>query len=379
MKPGFFFIGVAAVIGLFLLASSAYTVGEQEQVIITQFGKPVGSPINSDPQKNESGLHFKSPFVHVVNRFEKRTLEWDGPATPMPTRDKLTIVVDAFARWRIADPLKYFQNLRDERSALSRLNDTVGNAIRSVVAQHDLVEVIRTDKTRTGPPVEAAAAAAPGVPVAPVVVPVPIALAASPGTLPKIKFGRAALEKEVFDQAYPAVQRMGIELLDVQFKRINYNPSVSEKIYERMISERQQIAESFRSDGAGEAAKIQGRREKELQQIESEAYRKVQELKGRADAQATEIYSKAYNTSPVAADFYRFLKTLETYKTTLGSDTTLILTTDSDFFGFLKSTDGVKPSRTPASPAAPARNTLPSIPAPLPPPSAPPTPPAAPQ
>jgi membrane protease subunit HflC len=376
MKPGFFFIGVAAVIGLFLLASSAYTVGEQEQIIITQFGKPVGRPINSDPQKNESGLHFKSPFVHEVNRFEKRTLEWDGPATPMPTRDKLTIVVDAFARWRIADPLKYFQNLRDERSALSRLNDTVGNAIRSVVAQHDLVEVIRTDKDRTGSPVEATTAR-PAVPVAPVVVPSPVAAVATPGTLPKIKFGREALEKEVFDQASPAVERMGIQLLDVQFKRINYNPSVSEKIHERMISERQQIAESFRSDGAGEAAKIQGRREKELQQIESESYRTVQELRGKADALATEIYAKAYSASPGAADFYTFLKTLETYKTTLGADSTLILTTDSDFFRFLKHTDGgTKPAAN--TPAPPARNSRPALPLPAPAPAPAPTPPTTP-
>jgi membrane protease subunit HflC len=354
MKPNIFLIGAAAFVVLFLFSSSAYTVGEQEQVIITQFGKPVGGPINSDPEKNEAGLHFKTPFIQEVNRFEKRTLEWDGPATPMPTRDKLTIVVDAFARWRISDPLKYFQTLRDERSALSRLNDTVGNAIRSVVAQHDLVEVIRTDKNRKVAKVEAGPVPVPS-PVAPVAVPSPVA-AATPGTLPKIQFGREALEKEVFDQASPSIERWGIKLLDVQFKRINYTHSVSEKIHERMISERVQIAESFRSDGAGEAAKIDGRREKELNQIESEAYRTIQELRGKADAQATEIYAKAYSTSPDAPDFYQFLKTLETYKTTLGADTTLILTTESDFFKYLKHIDSTprKPASAPATqPAAP--------------------------
>lgn len=352
MKPVHLLYAFLAFLGLILLSSSAYTVGEQEQVIITQFGKPVGQPINADPQKNQSGLHFKMPFIQEVNRFEKRILEWDGPSTPMPTRDKLTIVVDAFARWRIADPLKYFQTLRDERSAQSRLNDTVGNAIRSVVAQHDLVEVIRTDKNRkvpssAAPPVPVPNPAVPTAPAtAPSSVPTP---AATPGTLPKIQFGREALEKEVFAQASPAVERWGIRLLDIQFKRINYNQTVSEKIHERMISERMQIAESFRSDGAGEAAKIQGRREKELQQIESEAYRTVQELRGKADAQATEIYAKAYTTSPAAADFYQFLKTLETYKSTLGTDTTLILTTESDFFKFLKKIESpAKPAAAPA-------------------------------
>ncbi len=354
MKPHHLLVVAAAFVGFVVLMSSAYTVGEQEQVIITQFGKPVGEAINSDPAKNEAGLHFKAPFIQEVNRFEKRILEWDGPSTPMSTREKQTIVVDAFARWRISDPLKYFQSLRDERSALSRLNDTVGTAVRSVVARHDLVEVIRTDKDRKLPATAAKASPAPvPAPTAPVA---PVASGgvtfAQPGTLPKIQYGREELEKQVLEQASPAVERWGIKLLDVRFKRINYTVSVSEKIHERMISERMQIAESFRSDGAGEAAKIDGRREKELQQIESEAYRKVQELRGKADAEATEIYAKAYNTSPAAADFYQFLKTLETYKTTLGQDSTLILTTDSDFFKYLKRIDGGS-KKAPASPAAP--------------------------
>ena len=356
MKPIHLVIIVGVFAAFIIFMNSAYTVGEQEQVIITEFGKPVGTAVNSDPKKNEAGLHFKTPFVQEVNRFEKRILEWDGPATPMSTREKQTIVVDAFARWRISDPLTFFQVLRDERSALSRLNDTVGTAVRSVIARHDLVEVIRTDKDRKGPKATAgggsAAAPAP-VPVAPAPAVGTVTFAA-PGTLPKVQYGREELEKQVLEQASAAVERWGIKLLDVRFKRINYTATVSEKIHERMISERTQIAESFRSDGAGEAAKIDGRREKELQQIESEAYRKVQELKGMADAQATEIYAKAYNTSPAAPDFYQFLKTVETYKTALGSDTTVIFTTESDFFKYLKHIDGgVKkpvPAPTPAAP-----------------------------
>jgi modulator of FtsH protease HflC len=355
MKPTHLLILAAIFVGFVLLVSSAYVVGEQEQVIITQFGRPVGQAINSDPAKSEAGLHFKTPFVQEVNRFEKRILEWDGPSTAMSTREKQTIVVNAFARWRISDPLKYFQSVRDERSALSRLNDTVGTAVRSVIAAHDLVEVIRTDKNRTvaNP---AAAVVTPGAPSAPApAAPAPVSsiiATATPGTLPKIKIGRVELERQVLEQAVIAMSdRFGVKLLDVRFKRINYNPSVADKIHERMISERMQIAESFRSDGAGEAAKIDGRRGKELQQIESEAYRTVQELKGAADAQATEIYAKAYNTGPAAADFYQFLKTLETYKTTLGADSTLIMTTDSDFFKYLKRID---PKAAPApAPAAP--------------------------
>lgn len=379
MKPIHVLIAAAFFVAALIFLNSAYTVGEQEQVIITQFGKPVGKAINSDPEKTEAGLHFKTPFIQEVNRFEKRILQWDGPSTPMSTKEKQTIVVNAFARWRISDPLKYFQILRDERSALSRLNDTVGNAVRSVVARHDLVEVIRTDKNRKVTKLEAAPATPPS-PTAAVPTPAPsLIAAAAPGTLPKIQYGREQLEKQVLEQASTAVERWGIKLLDVRFKRINYNPTVSEKIHERMISERMQIAESFRSDGAGEAAKIDGRRQKELNEIESKAYKTIQELRGAADAQATEIYAKAYSTSPVAPDFYQFLKTLETYKTTLGADTTVILTTESDFFKYLKHIDGGAAKATVPAASAAAPNSSPA-PAPVPVPApAPAAAPAAPQ
>ncbi|MEY3897031.1 MAG: protease modulator HflC, partial [Verrucomicrobiota bacterium] len=300
---------IVAFVGVIVLASSAYTVDQAEQVFITEFGKPVGSPINADPAKNEAGLHWKKPFIQQVNRIEKRMLEWDGPATEMPTRDKLYITVDNFARWRISDPQTYFEKLRDERSALSRLDDIIGSETRNVIASHDLIEVIRSDKNRKPVRDDSLTSANSNL-----------------GVLPPIQFGRNQLDLQILKAAQPKVKAWGIELIDVRFKRINYKPGVIEKIYARMASERQQIADRFRSEGAGEAAKILGRKERDLLQIESEAYRKEQEIKGKADAQATGIYATAYNSSPTAADFYQFVKTLETYKKTLGKDTTTIFT-----------------------------------------------------
>jgi membrane protease subunit HflC len=316
---GIFVAGLAAI----AIFGCAYTVDQTEQVVLTQFGRPVGEPINATDSASGAGLHFKLPFVQTANRFEKRILEWDGPAGEMTTRDKLYVVVDTFARWRIADPLKYFQSLRDERSALSRLDDIIGSETRNVVARHDLIELVRSDKDRK--PERDAALVDVGA-----------------GGLPPIRFGREALEKEILAAAMQKVGIWGIELLDVRVKRINYKSGVIEKIYDRMMSERLQIAERFRSEGAGEAAKIQGRKEKDLRRIESEAYRKVQELTGTADAKASEIYARAYTASPAAADFYTFTKTLETYKDTLGRDSTLILTTDSDLFRLLKQVEPAK-------------------------------------
>jgi len=309
--------GLLALLAAVFLLGCAYTVDQTEQVVITQFGRPVGRPINA--LEPGAGLHFKLPFVQTANRFEKRILEWDGPPSEMTTRDKLYVVVDTFARWRIADPLKYFESLRDERSALSRLDDILGSETRNVVARHDLIEVVRSDKARQ--PERDAVLADPVSEV---------------GALPPIEFGRKELEREILAAAQPKVGLWGIELLDVRVKRLNYKSGVIEKIYDRMISERMQIAERFRSEGAGEAAKIEGRKDKDLQRIQSEAYRKVQEIKGAADAKASEIYSTAYTAGPRAADFYSFLKTLDTYKATLGRDSTLILTTDSDLFRLLK-------------------------------------------
>jgi membrane protease subunit HflC len=309
----------AVILTAITLSSGLYTVDQTEQVFITEFGKPVGKSINSDPGKNEAGLHWKTPFIQRVNRIEKRILEWDGPAIGMTTRDKLYITVDNFARWRITNPQLYFTKLRDERSALSRLDDIIGSETLSIIAAHDLIEVIRSDKDRKPARDEALTAANSNL-----------------GVLPPIQYGRTTLDREILAAAQPIVKEWGIELLDVRFKRINYKSGVIEKIYARMASERNQIADRFRSEGAGEAAKILGRKERDLLSIESGAYRKEQEIKGKADAEATGIYAAAYSSSPTAADFYQFMKTLETYQKTLGKDTTVILTSDSDLFRLFK-------------------------------------------
>ena len=300
-----------------LLFGGAYAVDQTEQVVITQFGRPVGAPVNAT--EPGAGLHFKLPLVQKANRFERRILAWDGPPSEMTTRDKLYVVVDTFARWRIDDPLKYFQSLRDERSALSRLDDIIGSETRNVVARHDLIELVRSDPRRQ-PEQDAELAASGGL----------------EGALPPIEFGRKELEREILAAARPKVGLWGIELLDVRVKRLNYKSGVIEKIYDRMTSERMQIAERFRSEGEGEAAKITGKKELDLQRIQSEAYRRVQEVLGAADAKASAIYAGAYAASPRAADFYAFVKTLDTWKATLDRDSTLILTTDSDLFRLLK-------------------------------------------
>ena len=309
---------------LIIVYSSAYTVDETEQIFITEFGKPVGTK-NTDPKVNEAGLHWKKPFIQQVNRIEKRILEWDGPATEMTTRDKLYVTVDNFARWRISDPQIYFTKLRNERTALSRLDDIIGSETLSVIASHDLIEVIRSDKNRKPARDEALTAANSNL-----------------GLLPPIQFGRSTLDQQILAAAQPIVSKWGIELLDVRFKRINYKSGVIDKIYARMASERNQIADRFRSEGAGEAAKIIGRKERDLLQIQSEAYRKEQEIKGKADAQATGIYALAYNSSPSAADFYQFVKTLDTYQKTLGKDTTTIFTSNSDLFRLFKHIEAPK-------------------------------------
>jgi membrane protease subunit HflC len=297
-------------------ANSLYIVQETEQVILTQFGRPIGDAVN------KAGLHFRVPFIQKPNSIEKRILAWDGRPNDMPTKDKLYITVDTFARWRISDPLQYFLRLRDERSAQSRLDDILGSETRNAVAKHELIEIIRTSKDR---------------------VPVDEGVLGEAGTsevqwLP-IEKGRVEIEKEIFGKAEGKLVDFGIELLDVRFKRINYNPNVREKIYDRMISERMQIASRFRSEGEGEAEIILGNKERDLREIESEAYKEIQEIMGQADAKATEVYASAYNQSPEAIELYTFVKTLETYERGLDANTTLILTTDSDLFRYLKTAE----------------------------------------
>jgi membrane protease subunit HflC len=300
-------------IGIYVSMSAIYTVSEVEQVIITQFGKPVGEPVTT------AGLKVKLPFIQDINPIDKRILEWDGSPSDMPTKDKLYISVDLFARWRIIDPLQYFLRLRDERSAQSRLDDILGSEIRNAVAKHELIEIIRTTKDR---------------------VPLRDAMLTDVdsdfGTLVPIQKGRKLVEEEIFTAAAEKVHVFGIELLDIRFKRINYNASVRPKIYDRMISERRQIAERFLSEGNGEAARIRGNRVRDLNKIQSEAYKEVEEIRGLADAKATEIYASAYNQSPEAVSFYEFTRTMQSYKSIIGENTTLVLSTDSDLFKFLK-------------------------------------------
>jgi membrane protease subunit HflC len=309
---------VALGIAIYVLMGAIYTVNEVEQMIITQFGKPVGEPVTT------AGLKIKIPFIQEVNPIDKRVLEWDGPPSDMPTKDKLYISVDLFARWRITDPLQYFLRLRDERSAQSRLDDILGSETRNAVAKHELIEIIRTTKDR---------------------IPLRDALltdaeqALDMGTLVPIQKGRKMVEQEIFAAAAQKVEVFGIELLDIRFKRINYNESVRPKIYDRMISERRQIAERFLSEGNGEAARIRGNRVRDLNKIQSEAYRQVEEIRGVADAKATEIYANAYNQSPESAAFYEFTRTMQSYRLIIAANTTLILSTDSDLFKFLKEMD----------------------------------------
>jgi len=300
---------------LFLLVSnSVYRVNETEQVIITQFGKPVGEAITT------AGLKFKIPFMQEVNPIEKRILEWDGNPSNMPTKDKLYVAVDLFARWQIVDPLQYLLRLRDERSAQSRLDDILGSETRNAVAKHELIEIIRSTKDRQ-PLLDASLTEEDQ---------------ATLGSLVPISKGRKLVEEEIFNAAASKVKVFGIELMDIRFKRINYNESVRPKIYDRMISERRQIAERFRSEGNGEAARINGYRERELNKIQSEAYRQVEEIRGEADAKATEIYANAYNKNAESIDFFEFQKTMDMYKSVIKDNTTLILSTESEAFQFLK-------------------------------------------
>ncbi|MEY2495650.1 MAG: modulator of FtsH protease HflC [Verrucomicrobiota bacterium] len=319
-----------AVFGILLLFRAIlgcfYTVHQTEQVIITQFGKPIGEPMT------EPGLHLKLPFIQEVNRIDKRFLEWDGLTVAIPTRDKTYIHVDTYGRWRISDPKTYFVRLRDERSAQSRLEDILGSETRNAIAKHDLIEIVRTDKDRKPLHDESLKAG-------------PIGMGTI-GVLPPIAFGRLKVEEEIKKAAAVKLAEFGVELLDLRLRRVNYNPDVLDRIYQRMISERRQIAQRFRSEGEGEAARIAGQKERDLNEIQSTAYRRVQEIRGESDAKATEIYARAYTQNAQAAEFYAFLKSMETYRKVLTKESTLLLSTDSDLFSLLKRA-GAKPGPSP--------------------------------
>ncbi|HDL20031.1 MAG TPA: protease modulator HflC [Nitrospirae bacterium] len=313
-KTKYTVIGGIVFLALIAIVSSAFIVNETQQVIITQFGKPVGKPIVTP------GIHFKIPIIQEANFFDRRFLEWDGNPNQIPTKDKRFIWVDTYARWRIKDPLLFFQRVRDERGAQSRLDDILDGETRNAIANHVLVEIIRTTnreyQTSEG------------------------LLTDEAKSLARIKYGREKIARSIVDAASPRTLELGIELLDLRFKRINYVEEVQNKIFERMITERKRIADKFRSEGQGEASKILGNKERELKKIQSGAYRTAQEIMGKADAQATTIYAKAYNQSPESREFYRFLKTMETYKTTFSGKDWLVLSTKIDFFKYLQSQSG---------------------------------------
>jgi modulator of FtsH protease HflC len=306
-NPKLLIISVAITVGIAVLLSSVYVVNETQQVVITQFGEPVGQPITTP------GLHFKVPFTQDANYFDKRFLEWDGSPNQIPTKDKRFIWVDSYARWRISDPLLFFQRLRDERGAQSRLDDILDGETRNAIARNDLVEVVRTSNRDPAT--------------------IPVESEETNAALEKIQLGRQALTRQILATTAPRVKEFGIELMDFQFKRINYVDQVQNDVFQRMIAERKRVAERYRSEGAGEAARISGERERDLQRIQSEAYRTAQETRGKADAQATRIYAEANNRD---AAFYAFTKSMETYESAVDAKTILILTTNGDLLKYLE-------------------------------------------
>jgi len=289
---------IAIIITLSVLGGVFFIVDETQQVIVTQFGKPVGKPITTP------GLHMKVPFIQNTNFFDKRFLAWDGDPNQIPTKDKRFIWVDTYARWHITDALLFFQRLRDERRAQSRLDDILDGETRNAIAKNVLIELVRSSNPEEQK---------------------------EPGTL-TVKYGREKLEKEVLKAASSRVVDLGIEILDFKFKRINYVEDVRREVYARMISERKRIAEEYRSEGAGEAARISGEKEREFKTITSEAYRKTQEIRGKANSQAADIYAAAYNKDP---EFYRFTRTMESFTKIMDDNTTLVMSTDGDLLKYL--------------------------------------------
>jgi membrane protease subunit HflC len=308
-----YLIPIVVVVVLILIANPFYKVQEYEQAIITQFGRPVGDPVDTP------GLKVKLPFIQKVHRFEKRFLEWDGDANQLPTKDKRFVWVDTYARWRISDPLLFFQRLRDERGAQTRLDDILDGETRNAIAKYDVVEVVRSTNRE----------------------PLPGELLPEDEVeLVDITFGRDQIRDEVLTKAQSRTTDLGIEILDVQFKRINYVEEVQRKVYERMIAERRRIADRFRSEGEGDASRIRGEKERELLRIQSGAYKLAQEIKGDADAEATTIYAAAYDRSLDSREFFEFLKTMEAYTATVDKESVLILSTRGDFYKFLKNAQG---------------------------------------
>lgn len=303
-------LGLSGLVLLVLSSSGCawYTLDETEQAVITRFGEPVGEAVTLP------GLHFKLPLADTVNRFEKRWLEWSGDPNQIPTKDKKYIWVDSFARWRIADPLRFFQRMRDERTAQSRLDDMIDGETRNAIASYNLIEAVRAS-SRTFEDEEYTE------------------IKDLRDAVEKVEVGREKITRRILERASAVVSEFGVELVDVQIRRINYVSEVQVKVYDRMISERRRIAERSRSEGMGKSAEIRGQKERELKGIGSEAYKRAQEIQGKADAEATRIYANAFGRDP---EFYQFLRTLEAYRTSVDDSTSLFLGTDSDFYRYLR-------------------------------------------
>jgi len=306
-RIGWLLVLVAAL--LITLDGALYTVSEQEQVVITQFGEPIGEAVTSP------GLHFKLPFAQEVNVFDKRWLEWNGNPNQVPTRDKKYIWVETYARWRIHNPLLFFQRLRDERGAQSRLDDIIDGETRNVIASHNLIEVVRTSNREFEQAEEAEDVM-------------------ETEETHQVELGRDKITRLILERASQIVPDYGIEMVDVQIQRVNYIDSVQTKVFERMISERKRIADRYRSEGQGKSAEIRGKKERELKVIESEAYRKTQDSKGRGDAEATAIYAEAYQRN---RELYEFAKSMETYEKSIDKDSWLVLSTNARLFRYLQS------------------------------------------
>ncbi len=306
-------VAIAAVAVIFFL-NSAYVVDQTQQAIVTEFGRPIGKPID------KPGLHFRTPFIQQVHYFDKRILQWDGYPTEIPTKDKKFIWVDLTARWRIVDPLKFLTTMGSESNAQSRLDDIIDGIARDYITSNNLIEIVRSsnqilEKERTEEDISA------------------------DSEIEKVTKGRDAITREVVEKTRQAVKEFGIEIVDVQIKRINYVAQVRQKVFERMISERKRAAEKLRSEGQGIRADIEGQRDKELRRITSEAYREARKTMGNADAEATKIYADAYGKDP---EFFSFKNTLDTYRQTLSKDSTIILSTDSEYLKYLKDTTKVQ-------------------------------------
>jgi len=309
MKKSNIALVIAAIIIIIAGLNSMFILDETQQAIVTQFGKPVGEA------RTEPGLQFKAPFIHKVQYFDKRFLKWDGDPNQVPTQDKRFMHVDTYARWQIVDPLQFFIRLRDERSGQSRLDDILDGETRNAVASHELLDLVRS--TNRTPEVYED-------------------YLEELEHLEEISVGREAIEARVLERANERTADLGIAVLDFRFKRMNYVTEVRERVYDRMISERNRIADQFRSEGEGEARRIEGQKERDLAEIQSEAHREAEMIRGRADARATDIYASAYNRSNASRELYNFLRAMEALEKSLDEQTTIVLSTDNELFRFLK-------------------------------------------